>query len=73
MYPIMSKDEVLEKLEPFLADAGKSQTLVSDEALKLKSRGFSEVYRKRGIWHEFSAPYTHQEKSGVLFLEMPDA
>ncbi len=36
VYPKKSKDEVLEKLELFLAHAGKTQTLVSDGASRFQ-------------------------------------
>ncbi len=48
MYPLGSEHEVLEKLELFLADVGKPQTLVLDGALEFKSRGFSCVQKE---WH----------------------
>ena len=65
MYPMRSKDEVLGKLELFLADVGKPQTLVSDGALEFKSRGFSDKCRKNGIRQEFSAPYTPHENGKI--------
>ena len=49
MYPMRSKDEVLEKLELFLADIGIPQTLVSYGAVEFKSKEFEEVCRRSGI------------------------
>ena len=45
MYPTRTRDEVIEKLERFIADVGSPGTLVSYEAQEYKSRGFNEVYR----------------------------
>ncbi len=59
MYPMESKDKVLEKLELFLADVGKPPTLVSDGTLDFKSSVFSVVCRTKGIQQEFLAPYAH--------------
>ncbi len=60
MYPMKSRDEVLENLELFLADVGKPQTLVLDGALEFKPRGFSDMCRRNGVQQTFSAPYTLQ-------------
>ena len=65
MYPSWTRDEVIEKLELFIADEGSPGTLVSDGAQEYKSRGFNEVCRKNGIRQEYSAPYTPQEDSKI--------
>ena len=56
-----TRDEVIEKLELFIADVGSPGTLVSDGAQEYKSRVFNEVCRENGIRQEYSAPYTLQK------------
>ena len=65
MYPMRTRNEVIEKLELFIADVGSPGTLVSDGAQEYKSRGFNEVCRKNGIRQEYSAPYTPQENGKI--------
>ena len=65
MYPMRTRDKVIEKLEQFITDVGSPETLVSDRAQEYKSRGFSEVCRKNGIRKEYSAPYTPQENGKI--------
>ena len=65
MYPMRTRDDVIEKLELFIADVGSSGTLVSDGAQEYKSRGFNEVCRKNGIRQEYSAPYTPEENGKI--------
>ena len=65
MYPMRTRDEVIEKLELFIADVGSPGTLVSDGAQEYKPRGFNEVCRKNGIRQEYSAPYTPQENGKI--------
>ena len=65
MYPMRTRDEVLEKLKLFIADVGSPGTLVSDGAQEYKSRGFNEVCRKNGIRQEYSATYTPQENGKI--------
>ena len=60
MYPMRTRDEVIEKLEQLIADVGSPGTLVSDAAQEYKSRGFNEVCRKSSIQQKYSAPYTPQ-------------
>ena len=52
MYPMRTRDEVIEKLELFIADVGSPGTLVSDGAQEYNSQGFNEVCRMIGIRQE---------------------
>ena len=65
MYPMRTRDQVIERLELFIADVCSPGTLVSDGAQEYKTRGFNELCRKNGIRHEYSAPYTPQENGKI--------
>ena len=65
LYSIKSKNEVVEKLELFLADVGKPQTLVSDRVPEFNSGVFTDVCRNNGIQQEFSASYTPQKNGKI--------
>ena len=56
MYPVRTRDQVIEKLELFIADVGSTGTLVSDVTQEYKARCFNEVCRKNGDKQEYSAP-----------------
>ena len=65
MYPMKSKDEVLEKLKLYLAVMSKPLTLISEGALEFKSRGSSDLWRKNGIPPKFTPPYIPQENGKI--------
>ena len=65
MYPVRTRDQVIEKLELFIADVGSTGTLVSDVTQEYKARCFNEVCRKNGIKQEYSAPSTPQENGNI--------